>query len=254
VTRALLVLVTACLLAVAGCGGDDEAAPTDTGTTTTPAETTRLAVYFLRDGKVWPALREVPETDTPATSALEELFLGPTTVERRDLGFSTAIPGGIALDRLEIEDGVATLEVDDELTDESLAQTVYTLTQFPTVDAVETQGGTYTRADVEHLTPAILVESPLSFEEVPSPLRVTGTANTFEATFQYELTDTDGRIVDENFVTATSGTGERGTFDFTTKPYTIPFDGIGSLIVYELSAEDGKTRLHLVEIPLKMSK
>jgi len=98
------------------------------------------------------------------------------------------------------------------------------------------------------------VESPLAFEEVASPLNVTGTANTFEATFNYELTDTDGLIVDENFVTATSGTGTRGTFDFTTDAFTVPFDGIGALIVFELSAEDGQTRLHLVEIPLKMSR
>jgi hypothetical protein len=45
---------------------------------------------------------------------------------------------------------------------------------------------------------------------VTSPVHVTGTANTFEANFQYELTDTDGRIVDQNFVTATSGTGPAG--------------------------------------------
>jgi hypothetical protein len=246
------VLLLAVALLVTGCGGDEEATPTDTGTATTPVETTRLAVYFLRDGKVWPALREVPETERPAVSALEELFLGPTAEEEADLGFSTAIPAGIALDRLVIEDGVAKLEVDDELVDEALAQTVYTLTQFPTVDAVETREGTYTRADVESFTPAILVESPLALEEVSSPLRVTGTANTFEATFNYELTDTDGRIVDEDFVTATSGTGTRGTFDFTTKPYTVPFGGVGSLIVFELSAKDG-SRINLVEIPLKMS-
>ena len=82
---------------------------------------------------------------------------------------------------------------------------------------------------------------------------MTGTANTFEATFNYELTDTDGKIVDHDFVTATSGTGTRGTFDFTTKPYTVPFDGIGSLVVFELSAKDG-SRINLVEIPLKMSQ
>ena len=56
-----------------------------------------------------------------------------------------------------------------------------------------------------------------------SPLRVTGTANTFEATFNYELNDTDGKVVDKNFVTATSGTGTRGTFDFTTGD----FDDVG---------------------------
>ena len=82
---------------------------------------------------------------------------------------------------------------------------------------------------------------------------MTGTANTFEATFSYELTDTDGLIVDENFVTATSGTGTRGTFDFTTDPFTVPFDGIGGLIVFERSAKDG-SRINLVEIPLRMTK
>jgi hypothetical protein len=146
------------------------------------------------------------------------------------------------------------LDGSGELSTEALAQVVYTASQFPTVESVEIDGESYTRVDFEDQTPAILVESPLAFEEVSSPVRVTGTANTFEATFQYELTDTDGRIVDENFVTATSGTGTRGTFDFTTDEFTVPFDGIGALIVYELSAEDGTKRLHLREIPLKMSE
>jgi hypothetical protein len=152
-----------------------------------------------------------------------------------------------------VDDGVATVELDEELSAEGRAQIVYTLTQFPTVQSVEIDGTSYTRADFEDQTPPVLVESPLPFEEVESPLRVTGTANTFEATFNYELTDTDGRIVDENFVTATSGTGTRGTFDFTTDEYEIPFDGIGSLIVFERSAEDG-SRIHIVEIPLRMSR
>jgi len=102
------------------------------------------------------------------------------------------------------------------------------------------------------LTPAILVESPRYFEAVGNPVRATGTANTFEATFQYELADTDGRIVDQGFVTATSGSGTRGTFDFTTSEYEIPFDGIGALFVFELSAEDG-SQTNLREIPVRMS-
>ena len=224
--------------------------PTDTGTTTAPAETTTLRVYFLRDGKVWPVAREVATTQAVATTSLEELFLGadergeerPGIHHRRSRTESSSTS-------LEITDGVAKLNVTDELTDASLAQTVYTLTQFPTVDAVETGGGTYTRADVENFAPAILVESPLPSEEVSSPLRVTGTANTFEATFNYELKDSSGKVVDENFVTATSGTGTRGTFDFTTKP----FDDFGSLVVFELSAEDG-SRINVVEIPLKKSE
>jgi hypothetical protein len=251
----VLLVVGAAGLLVAGCGGGDggQASSTVTVTSTIPPQTTDFSVYFLRDGKVWPALREVEQTELVVTAALEELFLGPTDGEESDLGFSTAIPDGIELERLEVEGGIAKLYVTDELSDESLAQVVYTLTQFPDIEAVETREGTYTRADVEHLTPAILVESPLPLEEVTSPLRVTGTANTFEATFNYELTDTDGKIVDEDFVTATSGTGTRGTFDFTTDSFTVPFDGIGSLIVFELSAKDG-SRINVAEIPLKMSR
>ena len=135
----------------------------------------------------------------------------------------------------------------------ALAQWVYTMTQFPDAKSVKVDGRRYTRADFEEQTPLILVESPLPFDEVTSPIRATGTANTYEATFNYELTDTDGRIVDENFVTATSGTGTRGTFDFTTDEYEIPFDGVGSLVVFERSAEDG-SRMNVVEIPVRMTQ
>ena len=248
-----MLLVAVALLLVGCSGGDDETAPTDTSTTTVPAETTALRVYFLRDDLVWPVARQVEETEAVATAALQELFAGPSSAEQQDLVLSTAVPEGVELHSLDIENGVAAVHLSDELTGAALAQVVHTLTQFPTVESVEIQEETYTRADFEEQTPAILVESPLSFEKVTSPLHVTGTANTFEATFNYELTDTDGRIVDKNFVTATSGTGTRGTFDFTTDPFTVPFDGVGELIVFELSAKDG-SRINLVEIPLRMKK
>ena len=249
----LSVLLAAAALLLAGCGGDEEATPTDTDTTTVPAETTELRVYWLRDGKVWPALREIDQTTAIAQAALDELLAGPTAEEGAELEFTTAIPEDTEGVVASVEDGVATVELSTDLPDEPLAQVVYTLTQFVTVESVDIQGNTLTRADFEDFTPAVLVESPLSFESVASPLRVTGTANTFEATFNYELADTDGLIVDENFVTATSGTGTRGTFDFTTAPFTVPFDGVGSLIVFELSAKDG-SRINLVEIPLRMAR
>jgi germination protein M len=249
-----LALVLAVALLAAGCGNDDgETTDTTTTTTTAPTETTELRVYWLLDGKVWPAAREVEPTVAVAESALEELLAGPTEQELTDLDYTTAIPDGTEILEVTVDDGVAKVELSAELPDEPLAQVVYTLTQFATVESVDIQGNEVTRADFEDVTPAILVESPLAFEEVTSPLHVTGTANTFEANFQYELTDTDGLIVDENFVTATSGTGTRGTFDFTTDEFTVPFDGIGELIVFESSAEDG-SRINLVEIPLRMTK
>jgi germination protein M len=253
---AVVVALGLALLIVTGCGNDESSGTTTGATTTEPAETGSVKAYFLRDGKVWPVRRYAPGMQAVATAALGALAIGPTLEEGKDFGLDTAIPseteGSALWDGLEIEDGVARLSPPD-LPDAALAQVVYTLTQFPTVESVEIDGKSYTRADFEDFTPSILVESPLRWDEIASPLRVTGTANTFEATFAYELTDTDGRIVDENFVTATSGTGTRGTFDFTTDAITIPFDGVGALIVFENSAQDG-SRINLVEIPLRMAQ
>ena len=97
-----------------------------------------------------------------------------------------------------------------------MAQIVYTLTQFPTVRRVSLNGGSpLGRRAFEAQTPAVLVLSPLPGAEVESGFEVTGTANTFEATFNYELKDQGGRVLRKNFVTATSGSGTRGTFRFT---------------------------------------
>jgi Immunoglobulin-like domain of bacterial spore germination len=225
-----LLLVALLAVPLVGCG-DGSASET----TTTGSDTREVHVYLLREGKVWPVRRDVAADDV-ATGAYQALLDGPTE-EELDAGFMTEVP----------EEG------EGDLSERALAQIVYTATQFPSTDSAEVEGVVYTRADFEDQTPGILVESPLPFEEVTSPIRATGTANTYEATFNYELTDTDGRIVDENFVTATSGTGTRGTFDFTTKPFTVPFDGVGSLIVFERSAEDG-SRTKLVEIPVRMTQ
>jgi len=223
VQRLLLVAIVA-VAVLSGCGGDDE---------TTPTETMTVKAYFLRDGHVWPVTREVEATDDNLTAAVNALRLGPIEVEAT-LGLTTALPE----------------TQDTELSRPALAQLVYTLTQFSGTDSAEIDGVNYTRADFEDQTPAILVEAPLAFGEVTSPLRATGTANTFEANFQYELTDSGGAVIAENFVTATSGTGTRGTFEFIV-PFE--FDGDGTLIVFESSAKDG-SRINVAEIPLRMKQ
>jgi germination protein M len=252
VTGRLLLLVALVAL-TAGCGGGKEAAPTTTTTTTVVGGKTDVRVYWLRDGKVWPVRRTVQATDLAATGAVAELLRGPTQREKADLKATTAIPGDVDSAELHIKSGVARVTLSGDLPRAGVCQLVYTLTQFPTVQSVMVEGKSYTRETCEDVTPAILVESPLPFDDVKSPLHATGTANTFEATFQYEVTDTDGKVVARHFVTATSGTGTRGTFDFTTKRFRVPFDGTGELIVYENSAENGQ-RIHLAEIPLRMEK
>jgi len=255
VKRVLLLAVAAVFL-VAGCGGSGDTADegitdsgTDTVTVTLPA-TTAGKVYWLRDWKVWPVARELETTDT-ADTALAELVRGPNGDEQ-DIGLTTAIPQDA---RVSLDDsGELTVEGLGEPFDAALAQIVYTLTHFPTVKSVQYEGKRYTRADFEDQTPGILVESPLSFEEVSMPVTASGTANTFEATFNYELVAPNGAVVDENFVTATSGTGMRGTFEFTTNgALDHPAEGEWLLRVFERSAEDG-SRTKLVEIPLRMSQ
>ena len=253
-SRAVFAVVGSIVLLTAGCGGEEAAPETTSETTTTAAgPTTDVRVYWLRAGKVWPVERTVKTTELVATGAVAELLVGPNEQEKADLGARTAIPASVDEAELDIVGGVAKLKLSGELPQAGACQLAYTLTQFPEVQSVEIGGKRHTRRSCENVTPAVLVESPLPFETVRSPLRATGTANTFEATFQYEVTDTDGRIVANDFVTATSGTGTRGTFEFTTKPFTVPFDGVGELIVFELSAEDGQ-RIHLVEVPLRMKK
>ena len=246
------------MLALGGCGGgggygstsstSTTTETTPTTTTTTAAETTELRVYLLQDGKVQPVAREVPKTQAVARAALDELVKGPSTSEQ-DLGLSSDVSadlGGVSIDQ-----GVAKPTGTIDVPRTGLAQIVYTLTQFPTVKAVEIDGKRYTRADFEDETPIILVESPLPDDTVSSPIRATGTANTFEATFDYDVVGPDGKVLATDFVTATSGSGTRGTFDFTTKPFDA--SGDGALVVYELSAKDG-SRIHEVRIPLHFSQ
>ena len=159
-----------------------------------------------------------------------------------------------------------------------IAQVVYTLTQFSTITAVtfEIEGEPLTdlpiletiqinpfngpidlsqpleRGDLEPVTPAIFVERPAVGEEISFPLRVAGTANTFEAAFVLQIRDADGVALIEEHVMATSGTGTRGTFDYTLDPPEIAdTDGL-TLVAFELSARDGET-INQVEIPLTVA-
>jgi hypothetical protein len=256
--RILAALSLIALLALAGCGGGGGASygttsstePTATTQTTetTPPETTSLRVYFLLNGKVQPVSRNVPKTRLVLAASIAELLAGPTTTER-ELGMTTEAT------KCYVESASAlgstwTLFIPGKCGGAGLAQVVYTATQFPTVKAVQIGGKRYTRSDFEENTPIILVESPLPYEKVANPFRVTGTANTFEATFQYEVVDPDGNVVANDFVTATSGSGQRGTFDFVTKPFDSP-PGTGALVVFEYSAKDG-SRIHEMRIPVQL--
>jgi hypothetical protein len=236
--------------------GEEEGAMTttvrETETETTPnARRVELTLYFLRDGKVAPVKREVITSPQVAGAALSHLIHGPTA-EERTAGFSTAIPPGVRPGTVGIENGVALVDFSRAITDRAAqAQLVYTLTQFPTVRRVAFAGGPARgRQAFENETPAILIESPLPGDEVEPGFEATGTANTFEATFNYELRDSSDKVLSKDFVTATSGSGTRGTFRFTV-PYEVPSPQDGRLVVFEISAADG-SRTHESSTPLAL--
>jgi hypothetical protein len=288
----LIIAALMAVLSLAACGGSDETpgpspthteseSPSPTPSASLPATSpspTRtgslsvLSVYYMRGQYVGAAHRAVPATAAPAGAAMSALLTGPTDAELA-AGLHTQIPPGTEVRGLTIRGGIATVDLSgtfaaggDPLEERGrLAQVVYTLTQFPTVDGVRfridgkplvfrsgegaVQRGPQTRASFEDVTPAIFVEIPAVGDHVGSPLVIQGTANTFEAQFVARVLGEDGQTLAEQSVMATSGSGTRGTFN-----EAISFTADESLVtleVYEPSAADGRP-IHVVRIPLDL--
>jgi germination protein M len=246
---------------------------TTTTSTTVAKDTMTIRAYFSRDEKMCAASRVIPETQQVGAAAMKALLEGPTRVEKQG-GMVSTIPEGTTFLGLEVEDGIATVDLSKEYSSGGgslsmmmrLAEVVFTLTQFPTVDGVsfkldgepiDVLGGEgiiidhpMSRADYEDMSPAILVESPTLGSTVSSPVRITGTANVFEAVFRINIVDWDGLIIADEVVMASSGTGTRGTFDVTV-PFTLTKAGPGSLIVFSDSPKDG-SQINIVEIPIEL--
>ncbi|WP_018562553.1 MULTISPECIES: Gmad2 immunoglobulin-like domain-containing protein [unclassified Streptomyces] len=232
----------------------------------------RAAVYFLHEGRLSAAPRTVTGPAT-AAAALRALLAGPSGVERGQ-DRVTAIPSGTALRSLAVRDRVATVDLSGRYddapgasADARLAQVVFTATRFPGVERVRFRvdggpaaglgpaagGRPLGRGDFEDLSPGVLVESPLLGETVTAPLRVHGTANTFEAEFRLRVSDGSGRTVADVRVAASSGSGTRGTFDVTVPYRAAGVPGPGTLTAYVLSAEDGH-RVVLDTVPLTLAQ
>jgi germination protein M len=300
----LVVMLLAVAVGSVGCGfGEDvgdggtvsttaTTAPTEQTTTTIPANTTTtvspvttsttqsgqtstVKVYFTKNEKVCAATRSIAKTQEVGGAAMKALLEGPTA-EEKQAGMVTNIPEGTTFLGLNIANGVATVDLSKEYESGGgslsmfmrLAEVVFTLTQFPTVQGVdfkldgqpiEVLGGEgiiidhpMSRADFEDQSPSILVESPTLGQTVGSPLRVTGTANVFEAVFGINVVDADGLELLDQTVQATSGTGTRGTFDVTLN-FTVAKAGPGQLVVYYDSPKDG-AKVVVDSIPVVLSK
>lgn len=250
----LLLAALALLPAACGNGKPQTTATTPAGTTSMPVETIVIRAYFIRDGKLAAVGRKTVHTLAVGQASIGALATGPNAAERR-FGFSTTLPAGIELRKIGKDGDRLTLELNRRINHTAEAQVVTNLTQFASIHdvvLVTPAGRTppLTRADFESLMPAVLVETPTPLAKVKSPLKVSGTSNTFEATSQLELLGAGGKLIASKTVTASSGTGERGTF-YVTLHFKAPA-GPATLVSYETSAKDG-SRIDVVRIPVLIS-
>jgi hypothetical protein len=280
--RTKLNVLIAVLVVLAACGTEatDGGDPGSGATVTTqaeaeptgepseePEEKTSVLVWQTKGEFLYPESRSVPATPRIGAAAVEALLEGPVS----DV-FGSAMPEGAALNGLVIDDGTATVDLNQEFEQGGgsllmrlrLGQLVYTLTEFPTVKRVtlkldgspiEAFGGEgivigdgLTRKDFADLVAPIVVETPQPGDEVSSPIEISGTANVFEATVSIRIVDAEGNELYSGFTTATCGTGCRG--DFTGEaPVDVDETTQATVEVFSASAEDGSP-MHVVEVPV----
>ena len=239
------------------------------GATPTPAPSGSSIVraYFILDGPpgskgLVPYLFTVPKTEAIATAAMNALLKGSAAQRDGFQPISSAIPPGTKLLGLTIANGVATVDLSSEFaagggsssSQFRLAQVVYTLTQFPSVDTVlfKVDGTVVTVFGSEGIVldgpvgrsrfydqlPTIFVDRPASGAALGNPGRVAGSAQgLFEATFRITLLDGAGKTVADQQAMAACFC-ESGTFDVTVA-YTVPKAQWGTLRVWDGSAKDG---------------
>lgn len=235
------------------------------------AETTSVTLYYMGPGgeeshRPGPFLvavhRDIPSTPRIALATLRELLDGPSAADLELVEeISTAVPTSTLVLGVAIDDGVATVDLSREFESGGgslsmlarLAQVVYTVSQWPTVDEVafELDGqpvtvfsgegieldGPIGRDDFVDLLPRVFVDAPAAGAELRSGDRVTGVAAVFEATFLYRLTDAEGAVLAEGFESTDNGTGW-GAFDWALT-FDVDERQPGTLTVWEASAKDG---------------
>ena len=99
----------------------------------------------------------------------------------------------------------------------------------------------------------IIVTFPQSGETVTRPFTVTGEARTFEQHVSLRLSQTDGKILVEDFTTATApDLGIFGPFEKQLQ-YPVPSQSTGVLEVFQASPKDG-SEIDKVTIPVRFEE
>jgi germination protein M len=287
--KRLALMIVLAAFAASACGSNNavgegpisdvvSGAPSTGGGSThqDPAEPmVSFQVWFARGEKLWPVMRSEPKTAAVGGAAIDALLAGPSAVERAH-GIGTLVPDGTTKLGLNVAGGTATVDLTSEYQSGGgslsmtmrLAQVVYTLTQFPTVQRVALRldgqpvtvfsgegivlDRPQTRHDYEDLLPVIAVADPGFDQEVASPVRVSGLANVFEANVSVELLDQDGKVISHDFTTATCGTGCWGSFSIALA-YHVDKRQAGTIVVHDDDAAGSGTFPHEERIPVVLT-
>jgi hypothetical protein len=220
---------------VSGCGaGTHSSTETSASTTTTTRhvpvspQPTALTVFRVEAGTLRADAESVPHTTAVAASSLGAL------------GLSAPV---------QVAGGTATVDLPRASPDE-VAEVVYTLTQYRTIERVDVAGRRgLTRNDVSSYVPPILVEAPGAGASVHRSFAVTGTASVFEATLVVELRD-GNTVVEKRTVTASEGAPGRGTFE---TELNAPSTGDYTVAAYSPAAADG-TPQHEQDVPVTVTR
>jgi hypothetical protein len=221
-----LIFVSIVALIAAGCGSGSHPITISVTVTTTPSKPMAVTIFQVQQGVLHAKLVHVPQTPAVAGAALSALGItAPVTVAG----------------------GTATVDL-PKASNDQVAEIVYTLTHFPSIQRVDVAGRTgLTRDDFAAYVPPIFVETPVPGADVAKTFQVAGTASVFEATLIVQLVR-DGKVLAKQTVTASEGAPGRGTFQatFTATP--------GALVVtaFSPSAADG-TPQHEVDIPVTVA-
>jgi hypothetical protein len=249
-----------------------------------PPRTRTVAVYLYLDSLgdepsgtgpfLAPVARTLPWSLTPASDVMTELLAGPTSDESASIpALSSAIPASVSAASITIEGGTATVGLTgfSPATVRGLAQVVFTLTQFPTVDdvqvvidsvpMVEVAGieAPFVRDDFldSGILPMIFVDQPLFGGAATNPVRIVGRTFAFEAQFEVVIVDADGLIIADVPVPASglqviSPGGIPWTSFDVTIPYPLATSQRGAIITFDISARDG-SQIGVREYPTTLS-
>ena len=236
-SKRALIIIALCG-AVAGCGGSNDASstlPTTTAPSTTAATTTvpaptpiTVTVFRVRDGHLVAGIEHVQGTRAVAAASLAALELTAP---------------------ISISNGTATVDRDDA-TREQVAEMVYTLTQYPTIQRVDVAGKTgLTRADVAAFVPPILVERPAAGATTGKTIAVSGSADVYEATVVPRPPPAAKVVCRKRVCTAAEGAPGRGPFSGTL---VAPASGHYVVAAYSPSAMDGSPQ-HEQDFPVTVT-